>query len=509
LLRGLGNQRITPEEDRFMLEFVGFEAAKWCSKPDRRIADLLIADVVLDTAFDQGAQGAFEPLGEVFERAVGVISGKKHAAIGKMPLPKCVQRLELTEPASLRVEVERLNGRGADVAKGKDVGCAAFANPLQRFLEFPFGPGHRHPVVQAAVFANSGFLRERGPQPRPEDKNDNVKLAGRIDRVLERARCQHRLVLPAVTIKSVETAVVLRQLVNDKVGAQALVRHITRRGNENPQALRHVRHSPVNLVTNMAHSLQPGGQPLEIAGVLATACGPGLAGKRPKDREARAMSADITSAPDAIATGKLPLLDQAYSTFTRRLFFGGLVGATCLMLAGWFASVISTGSFGLVEALLLALFVLNAPSLAIGFWNAALGFALRNGTRATSGTPAQTGFGGKDDPLTARTAVAMVIRNEPPAGAFVLLKTLVESLDRNGHLSSFDFFILSDSDQPDVVAAEEAAFVSWRAEAGSSAQVFYRRRTQRAGFKPGTSTTFAKAPDENMICLCCWTATAS
>jgi membrane glycosyltransferase len=205
------------------------------------------------------------------------------------------------------------------------------------------------------------------------------------------------------------------------------------------------------------------------------------------------MSADITSGPDAIATGELPLLDQAYSIFTRRLFFGGLVGATCLVLAGWFASVTATGNSGPIEVLLLTLFVLNAPSLAIGFWNAALGFALLNGTRASGWAPAQIGFGGSDDALTARTAVAMVVRNEPPAGAFALLRTLVESLDRNGHLASFDFFILSDSDQPDVVAAEEAAFSSWRAEGGSSAQVFYRRRTQRDGFKPGNVYDFCES----------------
>ena len=64
------------------------------------------------------------------------------------------------------------------------------------------------------------------------------------------------------------------------------------------------------------------------------------------------MSADITSGPAAIATGELPLLDQACDfIFTRRLFFGGLVGATCLVLVGWFASVMATGNSGPIEML--------------------------------------------------------------------------------------------------------------------------------------------------------------
>ena len=202
------------------------------------------------------------------------------------------------------------------------------------------------------------------------------------------------------------------------------------------------------------------------------------------------MSADVTSGPDAIATGELPLLDQAYSIFTRRLFFGVLVTATCLILAGWFASVVATEDSGLTEALLFVIFVLNAPNSVIGFWNAALGFVLLNGTRVSGWVPAQIGLAGNDDPLSARTAVAMVVRNEPPTELFILLRTLVESLDRTGHLSSFDFFILSDSDQPDVVAAEEAAFASWRAEGCGATRVSYRRRTERAGFKAGNVYDF-------------------
>ena len=116
-------------------------------------------------------------------------------------------------------------------------------------------------------------------------------------------------------------------------------------------------------------------------------------------------------------------------------------------------------------------FCFERAEFAIGFWNAALGFVLLNGTRASGWVPAQIGLSGNDDPLSARTAVAMVVRNEPPTESFILLRTLVESLDRTGHLWSFDFFILSDSDKPDVVAAEEAAFASWRAE-GCGATAF-------------------------------------
>ena len=299
---------------------------------------------------------------------------------------------------------------------------------------------------------------------------------------------------PSGTFKLEVPAVFLRQLVDDQVRAQSLVRHVTRRGNEDPQALRHVCHSLANFVTNKAHHLQPCRQSLEIAGVLATARrGPGAqVSVRSTERPERCLPISLPGRM-RLRPASCRSLDQAYSIFTRRLFFGGLVGATCLVLAGWFASVMATGNSGPVDMLLLALFVLNAPSLAIGFWNAALGFALLKERAHPVGFSRRRPVSAATTNPTARTAVAMVVRNEPPAESFVLLKTLVESLDRNGHLSSFDFFILSDSDRPEVVAAEEAAFASWRAEGGGSTQVFYRRRTERAGFKPGNVYDFCES----------------
>ena len=143
---------------------------------------------------------------------------------------------------------------------------------------------------------------------------------------------------------------------------------------------------------------------------------------------------------------------------------------------------------------MLALFVLNAPSLAIGFWNAALGFALLNGARHPVWLRRRSVSAATTIPSRRERRSPWSFERAPDRNLFpFLLKTLVQSLDQTGHLSSFDFFILSDSDQPDVVAAEEAAFASWRAQGGGSTQVFYRRRKERAGFKPGNVYDFCES----------------
>jgi membrane glycosyltransferase len=181
-----------------------------------------------------------------------------------------------------------------------------------------------------------------------------------------------------------------------------------------------------------------------------------------------------------------PTLSKSY-LFRRRLIFGLTVTATTLFLGGWFATLLS-GRFGILEFALLALFTLYIPCLAIAFWNGALGFALLNWTkRGLAGGWAPFT---EDGAITAPTVIAMALRNEPPARAFAQLKVLASSLDRIGCLNHFDFFILSDSDRSDVIAAEEAEFEAFRAEGGSTTRRFYRRRTDCAGFKSGNIHDF-------------------
>ena len=65
------------------------------------------------------------------------------------------------------------------------------------------------------------------------------KLLGWLYRILEMCRREHRLVLPPICLDGEEAAVILRQFVDDKRRAQSFIRHVGRRRDKYPEALRH------------------------------------------------------------------------------------------------------------------------------------------------------------------------------------------------------------------------------------------------------------------------------
>jgi membrane glycosyltransferase len=103
------------------------------------------------------------------------------------------------------------------------------------------------------------------------------------------------------------------------------------------------------------------------------------------------------------------------------------------------------------EMALLAVFAVLSCWLAAGFWTAMMGFVvlLRGGDRHLISRAAVQPL-----PAAARTAVVMPICNEDVKRVFAGLRATIESVARADALRSFDFFILSDSSDPDNCVAE-------------------------------------------------------
>ena len=229
LLRGLGHHPVAAEKDRCMLEFVGLQPAERVVVPDVGALRLLRRAHGLDAALDELAQRLLQALGKLLDRAIAVVGRHEHAAVGKMPGPERVQRIELGEAPGLCLQIDRIDRRRAHIPKRQDVrGAARLCRP-QCLLELPLGPGHRHAAVEAAVLAQLGLLGQGRAEPRPQDQNDGVERARRVDRVLERSGREHRLVLPAKNLQEKVPAIFLRKLVDHQVGSQALLRDIARR----------------------------------------------------------------------------------------------------------------------------------------------------------------------------------------------------------------------------------------------------------------------------------------
>ena len=146
---------------------------------------------------------------------------------------------------------------------------------------------------------------------------------------------------------------------------------------------------------------------------------------------------------------------------------------------------------GWLQGGLLALFALLSCWVAAGFWTAMAGLwvTLRGGDRyLISRTEAS------DTPLpaAARTAIVMPICNEDVRRVFAGLRATYESLARTGELDHFDFFVLSDSSDPDTCVAELDSWHALREELDAEERLFYRRRTRRVKRKSGNIDDFCR-----------------
>ncbi|MEZ5900171.1 MAG: glucans biosynthesis glucosyltransferase MdoH [Hyphomicrobiaceae bacterium] len=192
---------------------------------------------------------------------------------------------------------------------------------------------------------------------------------------------------------------------------------------------------------------------------------------------------------------------QANAKLARRRL--GLL-VTCVAiwaaLGGWFASIVSSGGWTLIDCVLLICFLVGTPWAVLGLCNAAVGLWLRHGARdgLTEAAPFLSLTREQVcEPVRIRTAVLMTVRNEDPERALRRLQTVKQSLDATGEGGNFAYFVLSDTQMPDVAAREEAAVSRWQAAEGEGGQIVYRRRAHNTGFKAGNVRDFCETYGRN------------
>ena len=165
---------------------------------------------------------------------------------------------------------------------------------------------------------------------------------------------------------------------------------------------------------------------------------------------------------------------------------------TYLALLALAARVLSAGGWTFVDVVMFACFMVGSPWTVLGFWNALIGLWLLHAHKdPVSEVAPFAATGDLPTPLTVRTAVLMTLRNEDPSRAILRLRTVKQSLDATGEGRAFSYFVLSDTNDADVGAAEERAIAAWQAEAGEdAARITYRRRTDNTGYKAGNVRDF-------------------
>jgi membrane glycosyltransferase len=175
----------------------------------------------------------------------------------------------------------------------------------------------------------------------------------------------------------------------------------------------------------------------------------------------------------------------------RPIAFFAAVGLT---LAGliWLAVVaLMPGGFGLVDLVLVVLFAVTLPWYVIGFWNATIGLLIMRFARdpVAAVTPVAGRIKG-DEPITASTAILLCIRNEPPERAARLLEPLLAGLAARGIGERFHLYVLSDTSEDAIAAAEDARFAALASFWRGRVALTYRRRDSNTGYKAGNVADF-------------------
>lgn len=180
----------------------------------------------------------------------------------------------------------------------------------------------------------------------------------------------------------------------------------------------------------------------------------------------------------------------------RRLLMVVLNIVTYVGLIASAGYVLSHGGWSVLDWVLITAFAIGTPWTVLGFWNAIIGLWLLHGARHPMRDVAPyaeaVGATASTQPIGCRTAILMTLRNEEPARAIARMRTVQESVDATGQGAAFGYFVLSDTNVPDVALEEERLVAEWQQIAGPDVEVQYRRREDNAGFKAGNVRDFCE-----------------
>lgn len=165
----------------------------------------------------------------------------------------------------------------------------------------------------------------------------------------------------------------------------------------------------------------------------------------------------------------------------RLLVFGG--GLALTLYGGHeMYKVVDVGGVTPLEWALLVLFVANFSWIAIACTSALAGFIWLL-LFAPKRMP-------RPRALRHRTAVVMPIYNEAPARVFGAVAAMIEETEATGLGHAFDWFLLSDSTDPEIFVAEEQVFLAMREKLGPGCRIYYRHRPKNINRKSGNIEDF-------------------
>lgn len=186
---------------------------------------------------------------------------------------------------------------------------------------------------------------------------------------------------------------------------------------------------------------------------------------------------------------------------TRRLIVLSLVALSSASATAVMAGILAGDGIDALEIAITLVFALSFAWIAISFWTAVIGcvlqaFAIDPITlrrRPLSFAPAL--------PITARTVVVVPIYKEVAEEVFARLEAVYRSIERTGFLDRFEFFVLSDTPDGEIAAAEEACWARSCHRLDAEGRLFYRRRRRNEGRKAGNIAEFCRRWGRRWECM--------
>ena len=178
----------------------------------------------------------------------------------------------------------------------------------------------------------------------------------------------------------------------------------------------------------------------------------------------------------------------------RRVLFLALVTGSVVPGGVLMARILQSSGMGPLLWVILFLFLITFTWIAISFWTAAAGFLLqilRRDPLSLRPVPVHA------DPFPVRlgrrrTAIVMPIYNEDPVRVMLGVEATCHSLLATGQAEAFDLFLLSDSNDPEVIAKEERSVWALQGRLPSPFRTHYRRRSANSGRKAGNIAEFCR-----------------
>jgi membrane glycosyltransferase len=166
-----------------------------------------------------------------------------------------------------------------------------------------------------------------------------------------------------------------------------------------------------------------------------------------------------------------------------------LVLGSAFLLSLWgiheMHTVLGANNMTFIQYVFLVLFGLTFSWITVAFSGSIVGFFLVLAQRR-----------GEPDRLTTslvgRTAVLMPTYNEDPDRIYASIEVMAAAIGESGEGKAFDWFVISDTTDPDVVLTEEAGFYALRERIGDSVNVYYRRRQKNTARKAGNVADFCR-----------------